>query len=318
MKKFIVLVIALIIVVSAIAIFLNYKNKFKDINANVGNNINNFEECLKANYIILESYPRQCKTPNGQTFVEDIGNTLIKDDLINLTNPLPNQAVTSPLSIEGKARGSWYFEASFPVKLYDENNNLIASTVAQAQSDWMTNEFVSFKAELNFNYSTSTNGILVLEKDNPSGLPENADQLRIPVEFSSQVVSEKMKVKVFFNNNKLDPEISCNRVFPVEREVIKTPAVARAALEELLKGVNELEDKAGYFSSLNSNIKIQSLTIENGVAKVDFDKQLEAQVGGSCKVGAIRAQISETLKQFSSVKNVIISIDGRSEDILQP
>jgi hypothetical protein len=35
-------------------------------------------------------------------------------------------------------------------------------------------------------------------------------------------------------------------------------------------------------------------------------------------VAAISAQIRETLKQFSTVKGVIISIDGRTEDILQP
>jgi len=35
-------------------------------------------------------------------------------------------------------------------------------------------------------------------------------------------------------------------------------------------------------------------------------------------VTAIRAQITETLKQFPTVENVVISIDGRTEDILQP
>jgi len=35
-------------------------------------------------------------------------------------------------------------------------------------------------------------------------------------------------------------------------------------------------------------------------------------------VAAIRAQIRETLKQFPTVDEVIISIDGRTEDILQP
>jgi spore germination protein GerM len=60
------------------------------------------------------------------------------------------------------------------------------------------------------------------------------------------------------------------------------------------------------------------LTIEDGVAKVDFNEQLEYEVSGSCRVSAIRAQITETLKQFPTVKEVIISIDGRTEDILQP
>jgi len=129
---------------------------------------------------------------------------------------------------------------------------------------------------------------------------------------------ETMKVKVFFNNNNLDPEISCNKVFPAEREITKTTAVGRAALEELLKGPSKGEKEAGFFTSINQGVKIQGLVIEDNVAKVDFDEQMEFQVGGSCRVSAIRAQITQTLKQFTSVNSVIISINGRTEDILQP
>ena len=129
---------------------------------------------------------------------------------------------------------------------------------------------------------------------------------------------EKITLKIFFNNSKLDPEFSCNKVFPVEREVPKTLAVAKAALEELLKGPTDDEKSQGFFTSINTGVKIQSLKVENGTAKVDFDEQLEFQVGGSCRVSAIRAQITQTLKQFPTVKDVIISIDGRTEDILQP
>ncbi len=127
-----------------------------------------------------------------------------------------------------------------------------------------------------------------------------------------------MTIKVYFNNSKLDPEFSCNVVFPVDREIVKTKAVAGAALEELLKGSTEEEKAQGFFTSINPGVKIQKLAIENKTASVDFDKQLEFQVGGSCRVSAIRAQIMETLLQFPTVKNVIISIDGRTEDILQP
>lgn len=127
-----------------------------------------------------------------------------------------------------------------------------------------------------------------------------------------------LTIKVYFNNNKLDSGFSCNEVLPVERKIVKTKAVARAALEELFKGPTEKEKKEGYFTSINPGVKIQKLNIENGVARVDFNETLEFQVGGSCKVSAIRAQITQTLKQFPTVKEVIISINGRTEDILQP
>jgi hypothetical protein len=34
--------------------------------------VTNFEQCAKAGYPILKSYPRQCKTPDGKIFVEEI------------------------------------------------------------------------------------------------------------------------------------------------------------------------------------------------------------------------------------------------------
>jgi len=129
---------------------------------------------------------------------------------------------------------------------------------------------------------------------------------------------ETMRVWMFFNNNLLDPEYSCYKVFPVERVVIKTQGVARAALEQLLQGPSQEEKEQGFYTSLNQGIIIQSLSVVEGVARVDFNDELEFQVGGSCLVSAIRAQITQTLKQFSTVEEVIISVNGRVEDILQP
>src|ERR1700746_2179249 len=58
-----------------------------------------------------------------------------KAGVIVVDNVGPGDAVTSPLTITGKAKG-WYFEASFPVKLLDGQGNVLASGPAQAQGDW--------------------------------------------------------------------------------------------------------------------------------------------------------------------------------------
>jgi len=87
-------------------------------------------------------------------------------------------------------------------------------------------------------------------------------------------------------------------------------------------GFGEEEINQGFVSNINSGVRIQKLTIDpptgGGIAKVDFDEQLEFQIGGSCRVAAIRAQITETLKQFPTIDSVVISINDRTEDILQP
>jgi spore germination protein GerM len=94
--------------------------------------------------------------------------------------------------------------------------------------------------------------------------------------------------------------------------------VGRAALDELLKGPSVEEKEKGYLTAINEGVKVEKLTIENGVAKADFNSRLEEAVGGSCRVNLIRSQIVNTLMQFSTVKEVVISIEGKTEDILEP
>jgi hypothetical protein len=104
-------------------------------------------------------------------------------DLIELRTPLPGAVLQSPLTLEGRARGTWFFEASFPVYLTDADGDTIAVTPAQAEGEWMTREFVPFKATLTFTPPASSTGTLILAKDNPSGLPEHAAELRVPIRF---------------------------------------------------------------------------------------------------------------------------------------
>lgn len=146
--------------------------------------ISNFEDCVAAGYPILESYPRQCTTPDDKIFVEDIGNELEKIDLIRIDSPRPNSKIKTPLAIKGKAKEYWFFEGDFPVKLLDENGIELGTAVAQALSEWMTEDFVAFETTLDFQTPATNRGVLILEKDNPSGLPENADELIVPIYFA--------------------------------------------------------------------------------------------------------------------------------------
>jgi spore germination protein GerM len=139
-----------------------------------------------------------------------------------------------------------------------------------------------------------------------------------PVCLKCATFAETTTVRAFFLNDTLDPEVTCTEVFPVDREVPKTGAVGRAALDELLAGLTEAERTLGYSTALPDGVAVNRLAIEDGTAYADFDATLERGAGGSCRVAAIRWQIIETLKQFPTVHEVVISIDGNSEDILQP
>ncbi|MBI2053706.1 MAG: Gmad2 immunoglobulin-like domain-containing protein, partial [Candidatus Sungbacteria bacterium] len=97
--------------------------------------------------------------------------------------PTPHALVQSPLTVQGEARGTWYFEASFPVRLYDADGRQLVVVPVMAQGEWMTTEFVPFEGALVFDPPVTDMGTLVFQKDNPSGLPEYDASISVPVRF---------------------------------------------------------------------------------------------------------------------------------------
>ncbi len=101
-------------------------------------------------------------------------------NMIQVTTPTPGATVPSVFAVAGKARGGWYFEANFPYEIQDANGNTIAQGPVQAQGEWMTTEFVPFTRQITVpNYKGKA--MLILHNDNPSGLPENAASVSIPI-----------------------------------------------------------------------------------------------------------------------------------------
>ena len=104
-------------------------------------------------------------------------------DLIEIDAPTSNELIKSPVKAHGKARGNWFFEASFPVKIYDANNKELGVGIAQAKGEWMTENFVPFEVSITFEKPSTNTGTIVFEKDNPSGLPEHSAEFRVLVRF---------------------------------------------------------------------------------------------------------------------------------------
>ena len=118
----------------------------------------------------------------------EIGTTLsiVKDnsEMIIVASPIKDSKITSPLSFTGRARGSWFFEGSFPVILTDWDGKIIADGHASAQDDWMTSDFVKFIGNIEFDKPPyGEKGFLIFKKDNPSGLQGNDDSYEISVLF---------------------------------------------------------------------------------------------------------------------------------------
>jgi len=176
--------------------------------------IDNYDDCVKSEgSVILESYPPQCRTQDGETFAQDIGNELELQNTIRVASPRPQEEITSPLTIIGEARGSWYFEGDFSIRLLNSNDKEIAFTNATAQEDWMSEDFVPFRAVLNFKAPIlSTKGTLVFEKSNPSGLPQQDLRLYMPINFGKKDNSDQ-------NNNECIVT-GCSSQVCADREVI--------------------------------------------------------------------------------------------------
>jgi germination protein M len=79
------------------------------------------------------------------------------------------------------------------------------------------------------------------------------------------------------------------------RTVPATPRVATAALEELFAGPSEQDREAGLSSGVPSDTKLESLTIEDGLARVELSNQLDEPA---------EAQVVFTLTRYPTVRRV--------------
>ena len=172
-KKIVFIVISILILAGIVTVWRVHQNRL--------NHVNDFFSCADAGYPLQESFPARCTTPNGQTFTEPVKQPANANDIIKITSPAPNSTVTRPVIVTGQARGSWFFEGTFPVKIIDKDGDIVSTSFAETSSNWMTNEFVPFTAQLELDGKIKGPITLIIEQDNSSGLPERAQAIKIPL-----------------------------------------------------------------------------------------------------------------------------------------
>ena len=230
------------------------------------------------------------------------------DDLIWVENVFVNQIVTSPITVSGQARGNWYFEANFPITLFDANGNIIAQKPVQAQGDWMTVEYVPFSVTFDFINPTTDTGTLLLHNDNPSGLPENDRELSIPVRFEAV----KKSVKLYYYNADKDKDVlgniqcSAQGLVALDRQIAVSQTPIQDTISLLLQGHLTQEEKSQGISTEYplAGFSLKSANLKNGLLTLEFSDAQSKTVGGACRVGILWAQIEATAKQFPEVSQV--------------
>lgn len=187
MKRLLFIVVGLLVAATAVYLFIKKTNipvvENSLLSTSPGKSVTDFTSCVLSGYPVMESYPRRCKSADGEIYVEDIGNALLMQNEIILDQPLPNQVITSPLVLDGKAKGSWFFEAIFTARLEDLSGREMGRGVLTANGEWMTEEMVNFSGRIDFKDTITDSGKLILDNANPSGLAENHKELIIPVKF---------------------------------------------------------------------------------------------------------------------------------------
>lgn len=144
--------------------------------------------------------------------------------------------------------------------------------------------------------------------------------------FHSALVAQKtatMQVKVYFHDEKRNPNAQdCGKVFPVTRTIPKTRSVARAALDELLKGPTKEEEAKQWwgFSPPETTGILKSINIKNRAAYVNFTDRMLTQMGNattSCGGSAFFSMVEKTLTQFPSIRNVYYAIEGDTNEFYE-
>ncbi|MBP6908295.1 MAG: hypothetical protein KBB75_00530, partial [Candidatus Pacebacteria bacterium] len=71
---------------------------------------------------------------------DSIKEPFVEENIV-IYSPLEGSVISNPLRVSGQARGSWFFEASAPIEVLDENGVSIGQKYITAEGDWMTTDF---------------------------------------------------------------------------------------------------------------------------------------------------------------------------------
>lgn len=152
-------------------------------------------------------------------------------------------------------------------------------------------------------------------KNSGGGLPylgekpgENAGQAKnTPAQPGQQLTGETTSIILYFGDQE-------GFLVAEKRSIPKTRGVARAAVQELIRGPAA---GSGLLPTLPPGTSLNSIKISEGTATVDFSKELQTgHKGGSAGEMVTVYSIVNTLTQFPTVQRVQVLVEGRVVETL--
>ena len=236
-----------------------------------------------------------CNTPGGGQAPSPVRGGEAPALHSNITLNAPAVILENPVRFSGTART---FENNVVVRLRDTDGNLMIERAVTATGD--LGQFNPWSAEL---YMTRDPGdrvtIEALEYSAKDGSERSAERAAVPVQ------APLVELTVFAHDPQRAPD-DCARVFPVLRRAPKAAAVARLLTEVLL--TTDVFPKGAQVNAVN---------LREGTLTVDFNERMQ-NVGGSCRVQAIRSSLERTLRTLPNVKKVVVTANGNHDLALQP
>lgn len=208
---------------------------------------------------------------------------------------------SNPLVVVGRART---FENTVQLRARDVAGALVNETFTTSVGEigrhnpyearlWLTRDPGEYAVVEAFEYSAE------------DGSVRSLTSRRVPVP------GPRLSVRVAF------PTSECTTVLEFERAVPRTAAVAGLLVHILVDGPTAAERSRGAGAPFPRGSIVDSVTLRDGVATVDFNDRLQ-NVGGACAAQAIRASVTETLMRLPAVKSVRIRAGGSEALALQP
>lgn len=165
--------------------------------------------------------------------------------------------------------------------------------------------------------TTSTPAVTLAPTTTTASGPAETTTTVPPVTTTTTTVppsQDDIEVMVYLFDPDPDPDdFFCEAVVPVTR-LVQPPELLTGAFQALLAGPTDEELEAGYGSwfSPETGWSIESVTISDGVAWIDFseDSPLIPNASTSCGSIALRAQLDSTAMQFPTVEKTVYSFGG--------
>jgi hypothetical protein len=223
----------------------------------------------------------------------DIAKTWIEEESLTYVFDGDNLSLVEEASIDENAHSFLFSFESRAAGYGDRSDEMLAQVITPHETEIVVKEGNVIYAVTDNVFSEMTGEMIDDQED---------------------VLIEDLKINLYF----IEVIDGQEEIVVVEREIPYTIRTAQAAILELLKGPNPSEVDRGLSTAIAEGVELNNIYIEDRVVYADFNETLDEGVAGSAWVTSIRSQIEKTLNQFETVDEVVISVNGETEDILQP